>query len=485
MKKLRGKSRAQEIADELFEWIHSQSLAPGDRIPSVRQLTQQYRASQATILKALSLLSARNQVRRISTKGGYEKASPGEPRAEVFFSPQARSGPTVIADRLQNDIVEGIFAEHGMLPGMDYLGRQYGCSPMTMRRALKILTSRGALIEMPHSRYSTRSHVGHGSVSRIVIVSQLGFASVTSYQTRRLIEQLEQALPMLDRPSPVFLKAGNIYRYAERREPAGLVLLAGKKHEWIAPIEKHFPNVPIAIIDMTEEYKTRNKSARYRAVFYTDNFRSACKLGMHLRERGYRKAAFISNSDLVSDTAFSFRYEGLSKIIDTRPYIASSRPMEEEVTPGIPGDSAISEAVDDIVNLCKDKYSSSYQVYRPIVEGLHEFGRMMRRNSKLRPFFDRILQDEDCAVWVCADDEIALSACAYLRSKNIIMPSRRALACFGDTFDLFVNRVTTVNQGFDPLAHKVSHWLARPSLVHRNRDGRIAVVGNTIVRSTT
>jgi DNA-binding GntR family transcriptional regulator len=482
MKMKKRKSRSEEIAGELREWMLSQSLAPGDRLPSVRQLAKLYGAGSATIIQALSLLVEEKTICCISTKGGYEKASPEERSAGSRLPPK-RPGPVLIAAQIQNDITEGFFDESRRLPSMAYLCNRYGSSTKTMRRALRILVSNGALIEKAHSRYGMPSREFANSASRVVIVSELGFASVTSYQTRRLIENLEQAAPK-EWPSPVFLKASNIYRYAESHPLSGLILLAGKRHKWIAPIEKRFRNVPLAIIDLTDIYKIRYKSFRYRAVFSINNYLSACKLGRHLSERGFRKAAFISYADPASDTVCRMRFEGVSAMIGARVFVASDckRIVEADKTTS---HQALSAAVFDTIAACKELSLSLFQVYRPLFDGFFDFSRIVRRNEKLGPFFESVMQDEDCKVWVCADDELALAACVYLRAKNIAMPSQRALACFGDSFDLFVNGITTVNLGFGPIAHKVAHWLSSPSLVPRGRDGRVAVAGNVIVRSTT
>jgi DNA-binding transcriptional regulator YhcF (GntR family) len=57
-----GTARYREIADQLVERIDKALLRPGDRVPSIREVTRRDRVSPGTVMRAYRELEARGEV---------------------------------------------------------------------------------------------------------------------------------------------------------------------------------------------------------------------------------------------------------------------------------------------------------------------------------------------------------------------------------------------------------------------------------------
>ena len=90
--------RYEQVATDITHLIESGTLRPGDRIPSVRQLSRQKRASVTTVLQAYYLLEARGLIEARPRSGFYVRTDllPGLPEPEIS-SPQ--SDPTEVSVR--------------------------------------------------------------------------------------------------------------------------------------------------------------------------------------------------------------------------------------------------------------------------------------------------------------------------------------------------------------------------------------------------
>lgn len=68
----------ERIAADLRDKVASGEYEPGQKMPSVRQIAEQYDASAGTVSKALQLLSRWGVVRPDSTRGYFVQAVPDE-----------------------------------------------------------------------------------------------------------------------------------------------------------------------------------------------------------------------------------------------------------------------------------------------------------------------------------------------------------------------------------------------------------------------
>lgn len=89
MRKRSGRYKYEEIADEITRLIKSGTFRPGDRIPSVREMSRQKRVSISTVIQAYYLLEARGFIETRQRSGVYVRTRipPDMPEPEIS-SPQ-------------------------------------------------------------------------------------------------------------------------------------------------------------------------------------------------------------------------------------------------------------------------------------------------------------------------------------------------------------------------------------------------------------
>src|SRR5580692_8508535 len=78
-----------QIAETLVQQVASGALRPGDRVPSLRQLSAQQRVSVTTGLQAYMLLENRGYLESRPQSGFYVRT----PFAELIPEPQFHSSP--------------------------------------------------------------------------------------------------------------------------------------------------------------------------------------------------------------------------------------------------------------------------------------------------------------------------------------------------------------------------------------------------------
>jgi DNA-binding GntR family transcriptional regulator len=68
-----------QIADDLREQIRKGRYSPGDRLPSVREMSEAYGVVRETIQRVLRILTDEGLVQSQSTRGTFVLKAPGEP----------------------------------------------------------------------------------------------------------------------------------------------------------------------------------------------------------------------------------------------------------------------------------------------------------------------------------------------------------------------------------------------------------------------
>ena len=69
---------SEEIAEQLKARIAAGALNPGDKLPSVKELTEQFQVGRSTVREALSALQATGIIETRQGEGSYVKARPGD-----------------------------------------------------------------------------------------------------------------------------------------------------------------------------------------------------------------------------------------------------------------------------------------------------------------------------------------------------------------------------------------------------------------------
>ncbi len=118
------------IAAELRRRITAGELAPGDRVPSTRELTRRWGVAMATATKAITTLRHEGLVRPVRGVGTVVEAPPATRRPRRHASP----GATPTRDRVVRAAIEVADAEGLSTLSMRRVAAELGIAPMSLYR---------------------------------------------------------------------------------------------------------------------------------------------------------------------------------------------------------------------------------------------------------------------------------------------------------------------------------------------------------------
>lgn len=103
-----GEPLYQKLAGLLENMIKSQSLRPGDRVPSVRKLSQQQRVSVPTVMQAYAALETRGLIAARPKSGFFVRAR----QADLTREPNHATTPPKIIDLQKLNPLSSLLADH-------------------------------------------------------------------------------------------------------------------------------------------------------------------------------------------------------------------------------------------------------------------------------------------------------------------------------------------------------------------------------------
>jgi len=127
--------RYEQLANDLEELIVSGALRPGDRLPSIRRLSEDRRLSVSTVVQALRQLEERGLVEAKPQSGFLvRRASPPRPTPSPRATPE-NAMPVDVTQRLMRVL------QMGLQPGMVPLALAFPCRSLMVEGALQRLYS--------------------------------------------------------------------------------------------------------------------------------------------------------------------------------------------------------------------------------------------------------------------------------------------------------------------------------------------------------
>ena len=138
---------------EICKWLESSDFKEGDRLPSVRSVSEQLSASTCTVFRAYRKLIDQKKIYGEQGNGyfwGREKVAPPEPHVHEHVVER-------LERLLQEDWKSGRFATDSALPSIKELCSQYATSVGSMRRTLEKLQAAGILSRRGRGRFFFRT----------------------------------------------------------------------------------------------------------------------------------------------------------------------------------------------------------------------------------------------------------------------------------------------------------------------------------------
>jgi DNA-binding LacI/PurR family transcriptional regulator len=146
------------------------------------------------------------------------------------------------------------------------------------------------------------------------------------------------------------------------------------------------------------------------------------------------------------------------------------------------------QAIREIERL-RRTYLLQHSCPRPAVDeafrALHNLNTYLNIRHRMVASFSRSLESGDATAWVCINDELALGAESYLRSKGARIPADVSLVSFDNTLTARAMSITSYDFLFDRLGHAAMQHLARPSQYSAAEGMVVHVPGDLVVRRSS
>lgn len=150
---VRRKKEAQMTVEEICKWLEASKFKDGDRLPSVRSVSEQLSTSTCTVFRAYRKLIEKKKAYGEQGNGyfwGNGKVSPPEPQVHEQ-----------VVERLERLLLEdwkaGKLSADSPLPSIKELCMGYGTSVGSMRRTLEKLQAKGILARRGRGRFYFRT----------------------------------------------------------------------------------------------------------------------------------------------------------------------------------------------------------------------------------------------------------------------------------------------------------------------------------------
>jgi DNA-binding transcriptional MocR family regulator len=143
--------RHEQLAAVFANQIVSGQIAPGARMPSVRNVSEQHSISSSMALQAYRLLQERG-ILIARPQDGFYVAAPRESASDVERTTTLRRYEQ-LADLIVNLIDKGTLSSGTRLPSVRAMSEEHGLSISTVLQAYRWLEDRGVLVARPQSGF--------------------------------------------------------------------------------------------------------------------------------------------------------------------------------------------------------------------------------------------------------------------------------------------------------------------------------------------
>lgn len=456
------------------------------RLASIRELARQAYVSPVTMWKAVALLKDEGEIAACPGRG--IRATGTSPTHAYRPYQSSRERWRQVVARIQADIEGGVGYE-GVLPPMKALGERYGVCQRTLRKAVRELVSAGRLcVHRKRLRVVTTAHVDRvptvillcrGRVERMKLnpdsVDDLR-ALQRACRTKRLRLRVVFHAFHGRELGPVHAADRRYLETADPRSVWGWMLWTRGFDEGAYPVlfgaMSRFDG-PVSVVNHTGADLSPYASVlgRRLRVFAATSDRSAgVTVGRHLRDLGHRRVAYVS--PLHAAQWSRERLEGLREAYTDDPRAVV--PVCSDELPDKYSREAIAarnERLDRAgERLAAFAESSGDRDMRALTRAYAGMAQLMRlRVSEqahipaLRPLIERALACEQTTALVFPTDQLALAGLTFLRRRGVHVPRDRSVVGFDDTFDAFLECLTSYSFDRETMIRMaVSHLVGPP-----------------------
>jgi len=512
----------QKAIDYLTKRLENGEWTAGSELPTVNNLAGMVGVSRGTMWKALVFLKRQGMI--WARKGGHIYAGKGD--EESTPGPLIVRAHSWEAKRVQceQDLLKGMFASNRPLPAIGELQTRYGASYRTIRKLLNSLIADGLLMASNKKFYLPRALSRPFNESVCLLWEGKDSAlRPRSVREQRFIEALQNECAHSDRKL-VFLGfdlyapswtatireqlrkhesvAGFIVRLISLWDPTAQDRYIGLL------MELSLKQKPIAILDELGTFTLPAPLASNRLIkiFRIGGFSAGRIMGRMLLALGHRQAAFITHfhgmawstkryQGIVSEFARAGYHDSILHVSmeDPIPYIEmllnpmnikskailpffSESPVSPEEREAIKSrfsflDGIAQENADLIkqfrINIKTLERMPQKNMQKDGYESLIDRSITFMRRDLFQQFtqylFKQALVNPSCTAWVCANDDIAVFALNFLRSRMLKVPEQISVAGFdGDPLGLEYG-ITSFDFNLPNVSRQMLLFIGHPS----------------------
>jgi DNA-binding LacI/PurR family transcriptional regulator/DNA-binding transcriptional regulator YhcF (GntR family) len=494
----------------------------GECLPSARELAAHAQVSIASMIRAVAILKAKRLV--TSIERGHIRAGSGAVVARPESRP-AGSIRLLKRSALEQDMLSGLYSAQNRLPTVKELQVRYGVGYRTMQRILFDMTGDGAL-RLQGRTYELGGMQPHPSRHRILFLAPSFETKPLSALNRgqyRIFDLLEYECIRRG----IQLKIMEIDRFNAAREKQSSTEASGATPEtgfiidlwWsvnedlrallvnllarLSTLKK-----PVAILDENGDFELPLQfvSNPLIQVFRIEGKKAGSRVARFLLGLGHRSVAFVSS--LHHSSWSRERFEGvaeqyakagcsdrLTKVVMSAEMIrehmfAFSDFDERLIRRLLPHDPTRSEdelykrylefkegfsarqfTPEDIqgirmrLNIVKDlaERTLSDSDLNQIVDAI--FWQISGAvNPRIQsPLFKQALANRNVTAWICANDDIALTALSYLQAAGVRVPEDLSVVGFDNQpVRALKQRLTSLDFNAPAFVHRMLNHIARP-----------------------
>lgn len=463
-----GRRRARGILESLRE------KDPYGRLPSARACQAQWGLSEATFRRA------RQDLERDSGPAGTK--------------PYGKW--TQLVEKIKKDIASGKLRPGERLDSGAAAAARCAASHPTLRKALRHLIKEGVLLEIPRGAEVPRPRLVPGT--RILLVRSCGADGLVVGEAERMA-RFRREVELHAHKSGVSLEvwgyAGDDRFFHDGSRISNPRSRISRYHGAILSFWDvddcdgmlgAFQKTPIPVSVWDERPQgggfDRSPLLRYFSSSYSSEAGEI--MARHLADKGHRHVAYLS--PLHGSLWSRARLEGIRETAASREMrVTECVAIEVASHRGFEPPETITEKYLKVQALRRHLGNEISRGVDEIQERLAILLRLRRMLDRLSPLFAQA-QESRATAWICANDDVALLAWAWLSRQGVEIPSSSSLVGFDDTLGAQSASLTSFhfNEG-DLAAAALRHVLSPKRLRTNESSGRHThVPGFVVARSS-
>lgn len=486
-------------------------------LPSIRALSKSAGVSFVTMWKAVKYMQENGF---LCSSSRASQMFPGSDYTTINLtgdgqttSSSALEEPNLsrhyVAEKLYRDIVTGRFSNNDRLPSCKELQRLYDVSFATLKKALGVLVKQ-QIIEPRTNGYFIPSINGNTGHARIVAIGcgwedgkiwldhqDKSYFRIIESECIRMNIQLDLIVYYRDQGRLRFVHTASKKDYdLSDRTILGYIFIVANLDSTPEEVLERLVGLQrsVAVLDVVGGWKIPRCAKGSRMVQFftvTASELPAKRVAQYLLRKGHKKIAFFSPfhralwsqqrlniiSEMyslagISDKVISFVYDNYAYKWD---YLKKQGYQE------------------DFNSLINQYNEWKKEAHGAFIKKVGNFGYSIVKYltesncaseeiyEKMKPLFDKALEDRSISAWVMANDFAATIAIDYLKERNIRVPEDLSIVSFDNSMDAMEYQLTSYEFNSQGIIALILRYILAPHTIKSGRKGGCIEVDGTLV----